>query len=85
MLVAPLTSTVLADAGPGDAGVASAVSNAVARVAGLLGIAVVGAVVAGGDNVLDASGYRLSMGITAVLVASGGVIGFAGIRNAPRE
>ena len=47
LIVAPLTSTVLADAGPGDAGIASGVNNAVARVASLLGIAVVGAAIAG--------------------------------------
>ncbi len=47
MIVAPLTATVLADAGERDAGIASGVNNAVARVAGLLGIAVVGAAVAG--------------------------------------
>ena len=34
MIVAPLTATVLADAGEGDAGIASGVNNAVARVAG---------------------------------------------------
>ncbi|MGH2934130.1 MAG: DHA2 family efflux MFS transporter permease subunit, partial [Gaiellaceae bacterium] len=32
LTVAPLTTTVLADAGPGDAGVASGVNNAVARI-----------------------------------------------------
>ena len=34
LIVAPLTATVLADAGPSDAGIASGVNNAVARVAG---------------------------------------------------
>ncbi|HZQ82763.1 MAG TPA: DHA2 family efflux MFS transporter permease subunit [Gaiellaceae bacterium] len=81
LIVAPLTATVLADAGEGDAGVASGVNNAVARVAGLLGIAIVGAAVAGGDNKLDLSGYRIAMAITTGLVAAGGVIGLAGIRN----
>jgi EmrB/QacA subfamily drug resistance transporter len=81
MIVAPLTATVLADASETDAGIASGVNNAVARIAGLLGIAVVGAAVAGGGNRLDVSGYRLAMAITAALVAVGGAIGFAGIRN----
>ena len=85
MIVAPLTATVLADADESDAGIASGVNNAVARVAGLLGIAVVGASVAGPDNRLDLSGFRLAMIITAVLVAAGGAIGFAGVRNRPRE
>jgi predicted MFS family arabinose efflux permease len=81
MIVAPLTSTVLADAGERDAGIASGVNNAVARVAGLLGIAVVGAAIAGAGNTLDLSGFRLSMWITAALVCVGGAIGLAGIRN----
>jgi EmrB/QacA subfamily drug resistance transporter len=81
MIVAPLTATVLADAGEHDAGIASGVNNAVARVAGLLGIAVVGALVAGNTNTLDLAGYHLSMIVTAALVAVGGVIGLAGIRN----
>jgi EmrB/QacA subfamily drug resistance transporter len=37
LTVAPLTATVLADADDRDAGIASAVNNAVARVAGLVG------------------------------------------------
>jgi hypothetical protein len=85
LIVAPLTATVLADAGEGDAGIASGVNNAVARVAGLLGIAVVGASIAGTSNRLDESGFRVSMAITAALVAAGGAIGLAGIRNPPRE
>ena len=81
LIVAPLTSTVLADAGERDAGIASGVNNAVARVAGLLGIAVVGAAIAGSANQLDLAGYRTAMGITAGLIAAGGAIGLAGIRN----
>jgi EmrB/QacA subfamily drug resistance transporter len=81
LIVAPLTSTVLHDAGESDAGVASGVNNAIARVAGLLGIAIVGAAIAGGSNKLDMPGYRMAMAITAGLIAAGGVIGLAGIRN----
>ena len=46
MTVAPLTATVLADADESNAGVASGVNNAIARVAGLVAIAGVGAMVA---------------------------------------
>ncbi len=46
MTVAPLTAAVLAGVHSGQAGIASAVNNAIARVAGLLGTAAVGAVVA---------------------------------------
>jgi Major Facilitator Superfamily len=46
--VAPLTATVLADADEHDAGIASAVNNAIARTAGLLATAAVGAVLASG-------------------------------------
>jgi EmrB/QacA subfamily drug resistance transporter len=45
MTVAPLTATVLGDADERHAGIASGVNNAIARVAGLLAIAALGAVV----------------------------------------
>jgi EmrB/QacA subfamily drug resistance transporter len=45
MTVAPLTATVLADADEHNAGIASGVNNAIARVASLIAIAAVGAVV----------------------------------------
>jgi EmrB/QacA subfamily drug resistance transporter len=44
--VAPLTATVLADADERNAGIASGVNNAIARVAGLMGVAAMGAVLA---------------------------------------
>jgi predicted MFS family arabinose efflux permease len=81
LTVAPLTTTVLSDAGPGDAGIASGVNNAVARIAGLIAIAVVGVVVASGTHGLTVHGFHEAMLITAVLVMAGGAIGGVGIRN----
>jgi EmrB/QacA subfamily drug resistance transporter len=46
MTVAPLTAAVLAGAGEDQAGIASGVNNAIARVGGLLGTAALGAVIA---------------------------------------
>jgi EmrB/QacA subfamily drug resistance transporter len=90
--VAPLTATVLADADESDAGIASAINNAVARVAGLVGVAVVGVAVAGmltgdtfapNDESVDA--FHLAMGICAALVAAGGIAGLVGIVNPRRR
>jgi len=83
--VAPLTATVMADARRGDSGIASGVNNAVARVAGLLGIAVVGVAVAGRSGTeLDLDGFRVGMLLTAALIGGGGAVGLFGIRNPPR-
>ncbi len=46
LTVAPLTATVLADADESDAGIASAVNNAIARTASLIAIAAIGAAIA---------------------------------------
>jgi predicted MFS family arabinose efflux permease len=81
LTVAPLTTTVLAEAGPGDAGIASGVNNAVARIAGLVAIAAVGIVASGGTHTLTAHGFHKAMLVVGVLVAAGGAIGAAGIRN----
>lgn len=133
LTVAPLTATVLADADESNAGIASGINNAIARVAGLLGIAALGAVVAAqfggaiddrlagarlsaegqarvvaikernlavidpaglpaaeGRQLVEASeaaslrAFRVGMGISAALVALGGIVGGIGIVNRRR-
>ena len=134
MTVAPLTATVLADADEHNAGLASGINNAIARVAGLFGVAALGAVVAAqfssavdselagarlspaaqtavqesktrtldrveppgvparerrlvAEATEDASlsAFRLGMGISALLVGLGGVVGTIGITNRRRK
>jgi EmrB/QacA subfamily drug resistance transporter len=127
--VAPLTAAVLSDADESNAGIASGVNNAIARIASLLAIAAVGAVISAqfssaldqalrhltlspvaraavaqarsqtlarvdpavvGESVARAvqaasvHAFHVGIGIAAVLVALGGVLGLAGIRN-PRR
>jgi EmrB/QacA subfamily drug resistance transporter len=71
--VAPLTATVLGSVEPGHSGLASGVNNAVARVASLIAIAAIGAVVAGSFQARldrDLAGQRLTaQSQTAVAVA----------------
>jgi EmrB/QacA subfamily drug resistance transporter len=59
--VSPLTATVLADAREAQAGIASAVNNAIARTASLIAVAAVGAVVSSYDGAALSSrlGHRL--------------------------
>ncbi len=89
LTVAPLTATVLAAASEERAGVASAVNNSVARVAGLLAVAVIPVVVGlSGDAYQDpvalTDGYRSALLIAAALCVLGGLLSALTIRN-PRE
>ncbi len=73
LTVAPLTAAVLADATRDDAGIASGVNNAIARVAGLMGTAAVGAAVAGSfvaDLQSRLAGVRLGPAARAAVAAA---------------
>lgn len=81
MTVAPLTATVLAGVQQGEAGIASAVNNAVARVAGLTGVAALGPLLGAR---LDVPGFHLALGAAAGLLVVAGAVGASLIRNPAR-
>lgn len=78
LTVAPLTSAVLGSIDSARAGIASAVNNMIARVAGLVGIALIGLAV--GDH-LTVDGFHRAILVTACLLCAGGVISAIGIVN----
>jgi len=77
--VAPLTSAVLGSIHASQAGIGSAVNNAVARVAGLVAIAMTGTIV---GSTLDVAGFRRAMVVVATLMFLGGIVSWLGIRTA---
>jgi hypothetical protein len=88
MTVAPLTTTVLACADQSDAGIASAINNALARVAGLVGIGIVGVVVARalvGDTFVrsraSVHAFHEAVAACVICLVVAGTIGAVGIRN----
>ena len=87
----PLTATVMESMPTAEAGVASGVFNASREVAGLLGITVIGAVLAGRQAALLAEGaapqeaflggYQAGLLVAAALVMLGGLAAFVGLRG----
>ncbi|OII29594.1 MFS transporter [Curtobacterium sp. MMLR14_010] len=78
LMVTPLTSAVLGSVPQSEAGVGSAVNNAVARIAGLVMVALAG-VVLGGE--VSVGGVHRAMVVMAVLLLAGAVVSAVGIVN----
>ncbi|HEX7245436.1 MAG TPA: MFS transporter [Solirubrobacterales bacterium] len=99
--VAPLTATVLDSVEERHVGIASGVNNGVSRVAGLLSIAVLGAIVSArfaalapgisGGPLTDAaasastSAFHLGIAIAGALMIAGGFVSALGIENPRRK
>jgi FtsH-binding integral membrane protein len=86
LTVAPLTSTVLTAGGEEHAGASAAINNTVARVAGLIAVAVIPALAGiavsaevGGTSFDD--GFTRGMLIAAGVCVAGGVLAAATIQN----
>lgn len=76
--VAPLTTAILGSISERQSGIGSAINNAVARVAGLIGIAALGLVI---GPALTLESFHQGMIFTAILFGVGGLISAIGIKN----
>lgn len=82
LTVAPLTAAILGAIDEKHSGIASAVNNAVSRVAGLLVVAMLSTIVGGA---LDLDGFHSAAWVTAALLVLGGIVSWIGIRRNPAE
>jgi predicted MFS family arabinose efflux permease len=78
LAVAPLTSTVLAAVGKHQTGLASGINSAVARLGGLIAVALVGAVLAGGGEAMLRP-FATALVIMGIVAALGGAAAWFGL------
>lgn len=78
LTVAPLTTAILGAIDKEQSGIASAVNNAAARLAGLIAIAVIGIIV---GSRLTVAGFHAALWFIAALLFAGGVVSAVGITN----
>jgi hypothetical protein len=87
-----MTAIVLADADDSDAGGASAINNAIAKLSGLIGISAVGMAIAGTlghggaftADMASVHAFHHAALICGSLVAAGGVVGALAVVDPPR-
>ncbi len=78
LIVAPLTSSVLQQLPPSQAGIGSAINNAAARIAGLLAVAFAGLIMGGA---VSEAGFHRAAAVTAAVLAVGAVTAAVGVKN----
>lgn len=76
--VAPLTSAVLGSINTKEAGIGSAINNAISRIAGLVSVAGIGIVI---GPMLTVASFRRGVLVMALLLIVGGLISMIGIQN----
>jgi EmrB/QacA subfamily drug resistance transporter len=82
--VTPLTALVLADADEANAGIASGINNAIARVAALVAVAALAPVLAAfGEAEVSVRAFHVAMALAAGLLGVSAVVAAVGVRDAP--